>query len=136
MNDYIDRMNWANDPRNCERAKPPTFVECTPDGEEIVHELPWKWAVCDVCEGKGTHVNPSIDCGGLSREDFNDDPDFAYAYGAGLYDVPCNKCGGRTTIPVIDESRIDPELLKKYQAHLKEEAEYVALCRSEFIHGC
>ena len=52
------------------------------------------WVICDLCHGEGTHVNPAIDGHGLSREDFDDDPDFAESYMRGDYDVPCAQCGG------------------------------------------
>jgi hypothetical protein len=29
--------------------------------------------------------------------------------------VPCNECDGRTTVPLVDEMRCDPELLKAYR---------------------
>lgn len=52
------------------------------------------WVICTLCHGDGTHVNPSIDAGGLSREDFDNDPDFAESYMRGDYDVTCARCGG------------------------------------------
>ena len=97
--------NLQNDSRNCQLAqKPILFAD---DGSEI--ELPYKWALCPVCNGKGTHVNPAIDCGGLTGEDFDRDPEFADNYFSGVYDIPCNRCGGRTTIPRIDLEKITPE---------------------------
>jgi len=84
--------------------------------------LPHKWGVCDVCNGNGTHVNPSIDCGGLTAKDFARDPDFAEEYGRGEYDQPCNRCGGRTTVPVPDFDRISDEDRKLYEA--QQDAEY------------
>ena len=53
-----------------------------------------KWRICPVCEGEGKTVNPNIDAGGLSAEDFYDDPDFAEDYRAGAYDIACRACGG------------------------------------------
>jgi hypothetical protein len=50
--------------------------------------------ICPICDGDGTHVNPSIDAHGLSREDFDDDPDFAEDYMRGVYNVACQTCGG------------------------------------------
>lgn len=52
------------------------------------------WVICTLCHGDGHHVNPAIDAGGLSREDFDDDPDFAEGYRRGDYDVTCVRCGG------------------------------------------
>ena len=57
------------------------------------------FAVCPTCEGKGSHVNPSIDAHGLSSEDFAEDPDFAEDYFSGAYDVPCAECGGQRVVP-------------------------------------
>jgi hypothetical protein len=53
-----------------------------------------KWQICFVCRGDGTHVNPSIDGNGLTREDFDEDPDFADAYMSGVYDIRCDACDG------------------------------------------
>jgi hypothetical protein len=49
---------------------------------------------CYQCDGKGTMVNPSIDAGGLSYDDFRDDPDFEEGYFSGRYDVTCSACNG------------------------------------------
>tara|TARA_Y100000034_G_scaffold114215_1_gene150056 strand:- start:686 stop:1159 length:474 start_codon:yes stop_codon:yes gene_type:complete len=70
--------------------------------------IPFKWVVCDTCQGKGTHVNPSIDAGGLSREDFDEDPDFAEEYTSGRYDVQCYECKGQRVVP----EPLDEEFIK------------------------
>ena len=57
-----------------------------------------QFAVCPTCDGNGTHVNPSIDAHGLSREDFDGDPDFEESYFAGDYDVSCAECGGQRVV--------------------------------------
>jgi hypothetical protein len=62
--------------------------------------IPVKFEVCATCRGRGSHVNPSIDSHGLSREDFENDPDFAEAYFRGDYDVPCYECDGLRVSPV------------------------------------
>ena len=59
-----------------------------------------RFEVCPVCDGRGKHVNPSIDAHGLSREDFDEDPDFAESYFRGDYDTRCNLCGGEKVVPV------------------------------------
>jgi len=73
------------------------------EGEEL--ELPARYDVCDTCHGTGSHVNPSIDSHGLSRDDFDEDPDFAEDYFRGVYDVSCHECHGRRVVPVVDEYR-------------------------------
>lgn len=67
-------------------------------------DVPCKYEVCWRCEGKGTHVNPSIDGHGLTRDDFADDPDFAEAYFEGRYDITCQTCNGRNVLPHPDET--------------------------------
>lgn len=64
---------------------------------------------CQTCEGRGRHVNPSIDCDGISARDFDDDPEFQDAYFSGAYDVTCYECNGKKKVPAIDESRMSPE---------------------------
>lgn len=73
------------------------------DGDEFEAEVPFKWDVCQTCNGKGKHVNPSIDSHGISPEEFDQDPDFAESYHRGDYDVPCYECGGRRVVAMPDE---------------------------------
>ena len=78
------------------------FIEILPEGvlfnEAVLSKyecvIPFKTVNCYQCDGKGTMVNPSIDAGGLSCEDFYDDPDFEEAYFSGRYDVTCSACNG------------------------------------------
>ena len=78
------------------------------DGEEVEEEydFPMKFEVCGLCNGKGSHVNPSIDSHGISAEEW--DRDWSYedreTYMSGGYDVSCYECDGQ---------RVVPELLKK-----------------------
>lgn len=67
-------------------------------------EVHTRFEICETCQGRGTHVNPSIDAHGISAEEFAEDPEFAESYFSGLYDVACYKCGGERVIPVPDES--------------------------------
>lgn len=101
------------------------------EGNEVELELPAKFAVCSVCGGKGSHVNPSIDAHGLSREDFAEDPDFAEDYFRGVYDQPCNECGGNRVEPVIDEEHADKEVLAKFEGMARDEANYIRECEYE-----
>lgn len=83
------------------------------DDEET--QIPFKWDVCPTCDGKGSHVNPSIDAHGLTADDFAEDPDFAESYFRGHYDQPCNECNGRRVVPVA----VNPEDLKQVEEHLR-----------------
>ena len=115
----MDDLNYARDPRTQGPAEAP--VVYMDDGSE--EPLPMKWAVCPVCDGKGSHVNPSIDANGISREQFEDDPDFAEQYWNGTYDQTCTRCKGRTTVPVVDEDACDSLLLAMYRRQQQEEAD-------------
>ncbi len=51
--------------------------------------------VCEVCHGRGSHVNPSIDASGISGDDWDDwGPDEQDDYRNGAYDVACYGCKG------------------------------------------
>ncbi len=126
----IEDMNYYNDQRTLPAARQPILF--TDDGEEI--ELPMKWVVCGICNGKGKHVNPSIDAGGLSAE-MMDDVDFLDDYHAGTYDVTCNGCNGRTTVPAVDWDALTPEQSAAYKSQLQDEADDLACQRSELAMG-
>lgn len=103
---------------------------------DVECELPWRYDVCPVCEGKGTHVNPSIDASGLTAADFDDDPDFRDDYMSGHYDQTCNRCQGKRVVPVVDEERADPDDLKRLDDDAADEAAYRAECAAEIRAGC
>ena len=65
-----------------------------------------RFEVCPLCEGRGKHVNPSIDGHGLTRDDFDEDPEFAESYFRGDYDVRCNLCGGEKVVPVPLDAKV------------------------------
>lgn len=98
--------------------------------------MPAKRIVCPLCNGKGSHVNPSIDSHGLTREDFDDDPDFAENYFSGMYDVPCYRCNGRNVCLVVDEEKCDKHLLAYFRRVEEDERQYNAMCASELRMGC
>lgn len=85
------------------RAKPIKLIYECRNGREIVLRLPTKMSVCPTCEGRGKYVNPAIDSNGISREDFEGDPDFEESYFRGAYDVTCGECLGRNVVEVVDE---------------------------------
>ena len=75
------------------------------ESDDQINEVPAHYVVCETCEGKGSHVNPSIDSHGISPEEFAEDPDFAEQYFSGAYDQQCNECHGARVVPDIDEDR-------------------------------
>jgi hypothetical protein len=62
--------------------------------------VPVRFKVCGVCDGRGEYVNPAIDAHGLTRDDFDADPDFYEDYRSGVYNIRCEGCEGRATVPV------------------------------------
>lgn len=86
--------------------------------EEI--ETEWvhvRFVVCPLCGGKDKHVNPSIDAHGLTRDDFDEDPDFAESYFRGDYDQPCNLCEGEKVVPIPLEPTI-ADMIEKQIAEI------------------
>jgi hypothetical protein len=95
-------------------------------------DVAMKYEVCGLCEGCGTHVNPSIDCCGLTREDFDEDPDFAEDYMSGAYDVPCNRCGGKRVVPHVE---LPGDIAKIVTERERSLADYRACERMERMYG-
>lgn len=71
------------------------------------HQLPGEYVVCERCEGHGTHLHPAI--GGHAytveefRETFDEDEAGEYFKRGGIYDVPCEVCGGARVVVEVDE---------------------------------
>lgn len=79
--------------------------------------LPTRKEVCHECNGEG---QSSAYLGSFSREDLDNDPDFAESYFAGHYDRTCTVCNGLRVVDVVDEARLTPEELKAWQDHCTE----------------
>ena len=101
-------------------------------------EIRVKLEVCITCRGRGVIVNPSIDGNGLSREDFEQDPDFMEEYMSGVYDIQCPECHGRNVSPEVP---YDPkwENMSPQQRFfwnwVKEEAQHAAEVAGEQRRG-
>ena len=149
-----DDMNYYNDPRTRAAAKGnwyDSFDESSmtatkeithwgDDDEEVTETFTFNvhFEVCDLCHGKGTMVNPSIDAGGLCYDDF-DDPYFEEDYHGGFYDVPCSQCNGKRVVPVISKHSLTDDqkrALKIMREQAEEEAHYHAECMAEMRMGC
>ena len=109
--------------------------------EEVSFPLPAVYEVCETCDGRGKHVNPSIDDEGISVEQFAEDPDFEESYRSGHYDVPCYECQGLRVVPRVDEDKIKQgseevqSVFKKWQEALEEEDRYRRERESERRYG-
>ncbi len=99
--------------------------------------LPAKYEVCPTCNGRGSHVRPSVDAGGYNFDDDDYDPETGESvYWSGMYDQTCETCHGRTTVPVIDRDRADKATLAIWDERCEEDADYERICRMERMMGC
>jgi hypothetical protein len=175
---WIEHINYVNDPRNSVRETGLkadeskmeliwTYEHTISDDERDIPEVqalgdvdevtataafPGRFEVCSLCHGKGSHVDPSIDAGGISEDDefweddYDDEADVENGenpsrYARGDYDIPCNCCGGKRVELVIDRERCarDPKLvvlLAEYDEYQEEQDEYEAERRAERRMGC
>lgn len=106
-----------------------TFTLATGDAARA---FPAVFAVCTRCEGRGTHVSPSIDGHGLSSEDLADE-DFADAYFGGAYDVRCSECDGHRVVGVADESRMNRRQRAQFALWQRQQAAAAAEARADAI---
>ena len=109
----LEERNYRNDRRvRAQRKWYKSFDERTmtatvdvwnyEDDSEEERTVRCRYTVCDICDGKGSHVNPSIDASGITAEDAYEDPDFFEEYKSGVYNVACYGCGGNRVQPEVD----------------------------------
>jgi hypothetical protein len=105
----LDDINYHNDPRV--RARESRWWDVLnedkmlalvkeADADGNAHWVRFRYDVCPTCNGKGTHVNPSIDCHGITSDEFADDPGFLEDYMRGVFNVTCFGCQGNRVFPV------------------------------------
>lgn len=140
MSDYFNDLSFSSDYRvlNADLYRNSNFClyRTNPDtGAEYEDQLPLHWVVCPTCGGRGTHVNPSIDAGGLTGDDLYDDPDFFEDYRSGLYDQVCSTCHGRTTVQDVDVSQLDDETRILWEKQRREEWEGIVSERRAMAMG-
>ena len=75
-----------------------------------------KLVACYLCSGKGRVVNPAVDGSGISREDFDEDPQFRSDYFEGVYDITCPDCHGKNVVLEVDRKATQPESLELFDA--------------------
>jgi hypothetical protein len=96
-------------------------------GEEVVIEFPGKYRVCPTCGGKGTAMTKTLRESAFTREDFENDPDFAEMYFNGGYDATCDECDGERVILVLDLEAARREKPSELKAFLEFTREMKAL---------
>lgn len=140
--DYRTQAARKDKPKPTEDGREMTvYLGENEEGEEEYATLPCKFEVCRTCNGKGSHVNPSIDAGGLTQEDFYEQgDDFREEYFGGVYDVTCYECSGLRVTPEVNWGLIqnDEKLKEQYnrwQKRLADDAEYESICAMERRRG-
>lgn len=133
------RVEWANYMAGFRAKCDMKKRSCQIDVGDIVLTLPICWEVCPVCRGNGSHVNPSIDAGGISSSDpfWEDDlgEDGESLYFSGAYDVTCYTCNGDRVVPAIDRDSADPDDLAAMDRWEAEIAHAEAVSRAEMRFG-
>lgn len=143
----LDDYNYHNDSRvragerrspfqdvdECKRTA--TVILEDEDGNEEPVQVHVSRVVCQTCEGDGKHVNPSVDAGGLSQEDFDEDRDFRDEYMGGMYDVTCYECQGLRVTWELDEAATGKDLVRRFRKAEREQAEFEAVSRAERMMG-
>lgn len=108
--------------------------------EKIEITFPAKFEVCTLCDGKGTHVNPSIDAHGITGSEMEELGDeFREDYFNGTYDESCYRCDSQRVEPLIDESNLSSEEKKNldtFETEQRDEAQWRAESEAERLMGC
>ena len=152
MSNYdLDRFNYCKDPRTIAGMRTRAFTvepegrrwrlvlndsleeEIEEEGIKIPTHVEVKMEVCDLCAGRGTVVDPIYDCGGLTSDDFYDDPEFGEDYFSGRCDVRCPQCKGEKVLP---HPKFPPEVQEAVDRWNQADADYAQLCASERANGC
>lgn len=95
--DFAERFNALNiDDANVQFKSDDSFD--LHENEVIIHHVSTEPCLCSTCRGYGTVVDPAIDSGGLTQEDFDNDPGFEEDYFSGIHDISCPKCKGDKVI--------------------------------------
>lgn len=92
----------------------PDHIEIPDPNSDGYIYLNTKYVVCSKCKGEGKHMNPSIGNVAYTRDDFDEDPDFARDYMSSLYDVTCYLCKGLRVVQEVDRENNSVADLAEY----------------------
>jgi hypothetical protein len=94
--------------------------------DECIGTIHVRYEVCPTCDGRGKHVNPSIDAHGIPQRRFDRDPQFAREYHSGMYDQACNECDGERVVPRPDPRGSDEEeVYEEYMSRLEAKRDHM-----------
>ena len=101
--------------------------------------MPSDIVVCPRCNGRGRHVNPSIDGDGFTGEEWAEmDEDFKESYWNGNFDVICSVCNGLRITAKIATDRLNAEqweLLYEQERNEADMADMIATQKAEMAMG-
>ena len=101
--------------------------------------MPSDIVVCPRCNGRGRHVNPSIDGDGFTGEEWAEmDEDFKESYRNGYFDVICSVCNGLRITAKIATERLNAEqweLLYEQERNDADMADMIATQKAEMAMG-
>lgn len=115
------------------------FVFFEEEDEQEPVEVRAKFEVCDICDGRGEHVNPGVDAHGISAEEFERDwsPEEREGYFRGDHNVPCARCKGLRVTPVPDlGSVVDEPIRKRIQKAIRSHNQDLREQAYEIERGC
>lgn len=108
------------------------------EDEEAIYEgsdQPWKIAICDNCDGVGSHLKTSLRDIAFSTYDDDYDPDFIDDMMRGRYDQTCEICKGEGRIITLS-SIADKKITDDIQLSIEADREYRAEVEMERRMGC
>lgn len=90
------------------------------DADRYAVSVTTKFELCNQCQGSGTMIDPSIDCNGLTSDDFDNDPDFESDYFNGVYNERCSACNQYEGRQIVVTHCEQQHLIDYFQDLIKE----------------
>lgn len=103
-----------------------------PEDSDGIYELDTKFVVCGGCSGSGSVVNPAIDASGISRGQFEEDPQFEEDYFDGKFDITCPECAGKRVVPEVE---FPASIRQEIASWLRAESDHAQTCAAERAMG-
>lgn len=145
----LDTFNYYNDRRTQVEYRR-NRIKVVEEGENFAtievdlgdvtetHRVPVKYGVCPCCRGRGSVVNPSIDAGGITEEDFERDPGFREDYMAGRFNVTCGQCRGKRVVFGMTEvmAHLPSETQVQLTELMDDDEDFLRVQMAEMSFGC
>lgn len=99
-----------------------------------------RFEICSTCQGRGTHTNPSIDCGGITASEWAEwDEEEKHYYMSGRYDISCSQCNGEKVVQQFEYDTKNPLYnwcCERLNEHYEYQYEYAREVAAERRWGC